>query len=125
MQSRRHASRVTAWIALAAILLSTFTPATAHGHGLVAGFDGHADFCSTTTGTNVPAPPLPPARDREVCTHCDGCTASTGNAWAPPSSAPGAIALRATPPAILVTEPPIPAPADLIAAPPRGPPLPV
>src|SRR4029450_13643093 len=113
MQSRRPTSRVTAWIALAAILLSTVTPAIAHGHGSVAGVDGHADFCSTSTGTTAPASPLPPERDREVCTHCDGCTASTGNAWAPPSSLSGAIALRATPPAILVAEPPLPAPAEL------------
>jgi len=124
MPTSRPASRVTIWIALVAILLSTLTPPLAYGHGAMAGFGGHADFCSTTMGTNTHAPPLPPEREREVCTHCEGCTASTGDAWAPPSSAAGAIALRATPPAILVAEPPIPAPADLIAAPPRGPPLP-
>jgi hypothetical protein len=124
MRICRPAPRPAAWIALIAILFSTLLPAGAHGHGVTAEFDGHADLCSAM-GPKSPAPAMPqPANgNSKVCTHCDGCTGSPGNVWAVQATATRTIALRATPPAIIVAEAPTPAPVDLIAAPPRGPPL--
>ena len=122
MLGRRDNFRSAAWTALFAILLSLLPLAGAHGRG-AADFDGHADFCSTE-GTTDPAPAVPGPADhsQKACTHCDGCTGNSGSAWALPSRAAPAAAVRTTPPAIATTVLPAAIPAELLAAPPRGPP---
>jgi hypothetical protein len=115
----RHA----VWIALFAVLLSLLPAAGAHGHGATADFDGHADFCSTAGATDpAPGMPLPADGRQKACAHCDGCSGNAGNAWALPSRAAPTFARGTTPHAIDVATLPVALPADLIAAPPRGPP---
>ena len=122
MLGRRDNFRSAARTALFAILLSLLPLAGAHGHG-VADFDGHADFCSTEGATDpAPAMPLPADGHQKACTHCDGCTGNAGSVWALPSRAAPAVAVRTTPPAIVTAVLPTAIPAELLAAPPRGPP---
>jgi len=123
MLGRRDNFRSAARTALFAILLSLLPPAGVHGHFATADFDGHADFCSTGNAPSpAPAMPLPADHSQKACTHCDGCTGNAGDASALPSHAAPAVALRTTPPAIVTTALPAAIPAELLAAPPRGPP---
>ena len=123
MPGRRDNFRPAARTALFAILLSLLPPAGAHGHGATVAFDRHADFCSTE-GTTDPAPamPLPGDGRQKACAHCDGCSSNAGSAWALPSRAAPTFARRTTPRAKVVVALPAAVPAELIAAPPRGPP---
>jgi hypothetical protein len=120
--TRRHSRRV-GWIALFAILLGLIPPAGAHRHGGTAGIGGHGDFC-TAVGTQGPLPAMPSPADKShgACTHCDGCTGTSGSAWAPPTPIAAAIVVAPAPCAVIVFALPAATPVDRLAAPPRGPP---
>jgi len=123
MSLSRRIDRFAAWLATTAILLSGIPPASA---GMLHGsdpFGDHADLCSAATPANPSTPnPDPGPADSKVCAHCDGGTGYAGSAWAPGSAIarPG---LRAdSGPRFVAVAPAVAIPADLIAAPPRGPP---
>lgn len=120
--ARFRPPRFAAWIALAAILLSMVPPAGARDHP-IASILADSDYCSTArTKTPPPALPSPADHSHDACSHCDGCTGHAGNGVALPANVATTSDLQAASPGIANFEVPAPAPADLIAAPPRGPP---
>jgi hypothetical protein len=121
MPGRRRSPRFATWIALAAVLLSMFPPAWAHSLGAPATFGADSDYCSTV-GAKDAAPALPSPADHRARSHCDGCTGTAGNGGVLTGTMVYAVARHSPSPAVVTVDTPVPAPADLIAAPPRGPP---
>jgi len=125
MSGRRPLIRVGSLVALAAMLLSALPPAGAHALRMADRLDGHDDYCSAA-GV-APAGPLsdPPAHHgSKVCTHCDGCAGHPGGSWAPASARTFGQASANPDRPCAVADPVATLAADLIAAPPRGPPRP-
>jgi len=117
MLSTRAARRLSAWIAIVAMLAAVLMPAASHA---LPGADPFGPICSVA-GDRLPAPePASPAGQAHE--HCVLCASQAGGAALPPAQRPLVFAGRARPP-LFETAPAEPRARPLLSpARPRAPP---